>query len=99
MPARPGSSPIPGWGAYAITKHGLCALTRLVAEENQASDQGVGDLPGRWTTMTDDVPQPARRRFLRVADVVGFVDGLLLQDANVKMGPEILMRTMRNPWE
>ena len=49
--------------------------------------------------MTDDAPEAARRRFLRVADVVGVVDGLLLQDTNVKMGPEILMRTMRNPWD
>jgi NAD(P)-dependent dehydrogenase (short-subunit alcohol dehydrogenase family) len=90
----------PGLGAYAITKHGVCALTRLVAEENQefgikawAICPGMVDTP-----MTDDAPETARRRFLRVEDVVSVVDGLLLQDANVKMGPEILMRTMRNPW-
>lgn len=91
----------PGLGAYAITKHGVCALTRLVAEENQelgirawAICPGMVDTP-----MTDGAPEAARRRFLRVADVVGVVDGLLLQDENVKMGPEVLMRTMRNPWE
>jgi hypothetical protein len=45
-----------------------------------------------------DAADDVRRRFLRVADVVGVVEGLLLQDDNVMLGPEILVRTMRNPW-
>jgi 3-oxoacyl-[acyl-carrier protein] reductase len=89
-----------GLGGYAISKHGVCALTRLVAEENQ--DRGIkawAICPGMVDTpMTEDAPEKARRQFLRVADVVEVVEGLLLQDGNVKMGPEILIRTMRNPW-
>jgi short-subunit dehydrogenase len=90
----------PGLGGYAITKHAVCALTRLVAEENQelgikawAICPGMVDTP-----LTAYAPEAARRRFLRVADVVEVVERLLLQTGNVKMGPEILIRTMNNPW-
>ena len=48
--------------------------------------------------MTADAPDQARRRFLRVADVVEVVEGLLFLHDNVKMGPEILIRTMSDPW-
>jgi short-subunit dehydrogenase len=90
----------PGTGGYTISKHGLCALTALIAEENQelgikawAICPGMVDTP-----MSAGAPESARRRFLRVADVVDVVDGLLLQGVNVKMGPEIVIRTMANPW-
>lgn len=90
----------PGTGAYAISKHGLVALTKLIAEENQklgikawAICPGMVDTP-----MSAGAPESARQKFLRVADVVDVVEGLLLQDANVKMGPEILIETMANPW-
>jgi NAD(P)-dependent dehydrogenase (short-subunit alcohol dehydrogenase family) len=88
-----------GMGAYAVSKHGLCALTRLIAEENQ--ELGVkawAICPGMVDTPLVGDAGPARERFLKVADVVGVVETLLLQDDNVKMGPEILIRTMRNPW-
>jgi short-subunit dehydrogenase len=90
----------PGFGAYAVSKFALCALTRLVAEENQALGiKAWAICPGMVDTpMTADAADDVRRRFLRVADVVGVVEGLLLQDDNVMLGPEILVRTMRNPW-
>jgi NAD(P)-dependent dehydrogenase (short-subunit alcohol dehydrogenase family) len=88
-----------GMGAYAVSKHGLCALTRLIAEENQ--ELGVkawAICPGMVDTPLVDADAPTRERFLEVADVVGVVEALLLQGDNVKLGPEILVRTMRNPW-
>ena len=92
----------PGPGASAITKHGVCALTRLVAEENQEFGiRAWAICPGMV-----DTPMTDRRPGGGPASVPagggrgrGGLDGLLLQDTNVKMGPEILMRTMRNPWE
>ena len=89
-----------GLGAYAVSKHAVCALTRLVAEENQAVGiKAWAICPGMVDTpMTADNPDDARRRFLRVADVVEVVEGLLFLHDNVKMGPEILIRTMSDPW-
>ena len=90
----------PGLGAYAVSKHAVCALTRLVAEENQGLGiKAWAICPGMVDTpMTADAADNARRRFLRVADVVEVVEGLLFLHDNVKMGPEILVRTTRDPW-
>jgi hypothetical protein len=43
-------------------------------------------------------PSANPHNFLRVEEVVGVVRFLLTQGANVKMGPEILIRTTRNPY-
>ena len=48
-----------GLGGYAISRHGVCALTRLVVEENQ--DRGIkawAICPGMVDTpMTEDAPE------------------------------------------
>ncbi len=89
-----------GMGAYAISKHALRVLTELIQEENQ--DYGIkawSICPGfvdspmaGWTSGTN----PAN--FLAVDEVVSVVRFLLGQGANVKMGPEILIRTTRSPY-
>lgn len=90
-----------GMGAYAISKHALRVLTELVQEENQefgvkawAICPGFVDTPmvAAWA------PEANPHNFLRVEDVVGVVRFLLSHGANVKMGPEILIRTTRNPY-
>ena len=88
-------------GAYAISKHALRVLTELIQEENQefglkawAICPGFVDTPmvAAWA------PNANPHHFLRVEEVVGVVRFLLTQGANVKMGPEILIRTTRNPY-
>ncbi len=90
-----------GMGAYAISKHALRVLTELIQEENQeyglkawAICPGFVDTPmvAAWA------PSANPRNFLRVEEVVDVVRFLLTQGANVKMGPEILIRTTRNPY-
>jgi NAD(P)-dependent dehydrogenase (short-subunit alcohol dehydrogenase family) len=90
-----------GMGAYAISKHALRVLTELIQEENQefglkawAICPGFVDTPmvAAWA------PSANPHNFLRVEEVVGVVRFLLTQGANVKMGPEILIRTTRNPY-
>lgn len=89
-----------GMGPYAVSKHALRVLTELIEEENQdfgikawAICPGFVDTPmGGWAEGTN------RSNFLTVAEVVEVVRFLLTQGANVKMGPEILVRTTRNPW-
>ena len=89
-----------GMGAYAISKHALRVLTELIQAENQefglkawAICPGFVDTPlaASWE------PSANPHNFLRVEDVVGVVRFLLTQGANVQMGPEILIRTTRNP--
>jgi len=76
-------------------------LTELIQEENQefglkawAICPGFVDTPmvAAWA------PNANPHHFLRVEEVVGVVRFLLTQGANVKMGPEILIRTTRNPY-
>ena len=89
-----------GMGAYAISKHALRVLTELIQDENQAFGlkawaicPGFVDTPlAAWAADTNP------SHFLTVEDVVGVVRFLLTQEANVKMGPEILIRTTRNPY-
>jgi NAD(P)-dependent dehydrogenase (short-subunit alcohol dehydrogenase family) len=89
-----------GMGPYAISKHALRVLTELIQEENQdfgikawAICPGFVDTPmGGWASGTN------RKNFLTVEEVVEIVRYLLTQGANVKMGPEILIRTTRNPY-
>jgi NAD(P)-dependent dehydrogenase (short-subunit alcohol dehydrogenase family) len=90
-----------GMGAYAISKHALRVLTELIQQENQecglkawAICPGFVDTPmvAAWA------PDANPHNFLRVEEVVDLVHFLLTQGANVKMGPEILIRTTRNPY-
>ena len=87
-------------GPYAVSKHALRVLTELIQDENQelgikawAICPGFVDTPmATWASDTDP------RNFLTVAEVVDVVRFLLTQGANVKMGPEILIRTTRSPY-
>jgi NAD(P)-dependent dehydrogenase (short-subunit alcohol dehydrogenase family) len=89
-----------GMGAYAVSKHGLRVLTELIQDENQehgvkawAICPGYVDTPMVAAWDPDALPH----NFLQVGEVVDVVRFLLTQGANVKMGPEILIRTTRNP--
>lgn len=90
----------PGMGAYAVSKHALRVLTELLQEENQALGiKAWAVCPGMVDTpMSDEHPDATRQRFLTVADVTEVVEVLLLQRDNVKLGPQILVRTMQDPW-
>jgi NAD(P)-dependent dehydrogenase (short-subunit alcohol dehydrogenase family) len=90
----------PGMGVYAVSKHALRVLTELLQEENQALGiKAWAVCPGMVDTpMSEAHPDAARERFLTVEDVADVVEGLLLQGDNVKLGPQILIRTMQNPW-
>ncbi len=90
-----------GMGAYAISKHALRVLTELIQQENQefglkawAICPGFVDTPmvAAWE------PGANPHNFLKVEEVVDVVRFLLTRGANVKMGPEILIRTTRNPY-
>jgi NAD(P)-dependent dehydrogenase (short-subunit alcohol dehydrogenase family) len=90
-----------GMGAYAISKHALRVLTELIQAENQelglkawAICPGFVDTPlaAAWALSANP------RNFLRVEEVTGVVRFLLTQGTNVKMGPEILIRTTRDPY-
>ena len=88
-----------GMGAYAISKHALRVLTELIQEENQ--DLGIkvwAICPGFVDTpLASWAPGTNRGNMLTVEDVVGIVRFLLIQGPNVKLGPEILIRTTRSP--
>ena len=91
----------PGWpsAAYCVSKHALRALTEVIQDGNH--DCGVKAwviCPGFVDTdMGYVVPGANPANFLRVSDVVDMVRFLLRSGDNVKLGPEILVRTMRNP--
>ena len=60
----------------------------------------TGTLSGTVTDPTRSVvPGADPANFLRVDEVVDVVSYLLHTGDNVKLGPEILLRTMRNPME
>lgn len=91
-----------GMGAYAISKHGLRVLTELIQQENQ--EFGVK----AWVICPGYVNTPMGvgfagsggnpSNFLKVDEVVDVVHFLLSQGENVKMGPEIVIRTTRGPF-
>jgi short-subunit dehydrogenase len=89
----------PGMAAYCVSKHALRALTEVIQDANH--DNGIKAwiiCPGFVDTdMGDVVPGANPLNFLRVGDVVDVVRYLIRLDYNVKLGPEILIRTMRNP--
>jgi NAD(P)-dependent dehydrogenase (short-subunit alcohol dehydrogenase family) len=90
---------VPGLAAYCVSKHALRALTEVIQDANH--DHGIkawAICPGFVDTeMGDVVPGANREHYLSVAEVVDVVRYLLALHDNVKLGPEILVRTMRNP--
>jgi NAD(P)-dependent dehydrogenase (short-subunit alcohol dehydrogenase family) len=96
-----GVSVVPGLAAYSVSKHALVALTAVVQEANQ--DAGVkawAICPGMVDTeMAGAISGANRDNFLQVDEVVDVVRYLLHTGDNVKLGPEVLVRTMRNPMD
>ncbi len=90
-----------GMGAYAVSKNALRVLTQLIQDENQGYGiKAWAICPGMVDTpMGVEMPGGNPERFLNVAEVVDIVRFLLRQGDNVKMGPEILIRTMLNPFD
>jgi NAD(P)-dependent dehydrogenase (short-subunit alcohol dehydrogenase family) len=96
-----GVSVVPGLAAYCVSKHALVALTAVVQEANQ--DAGIkawAICPGMVDTeMARTIPGANPDTFLRVDEVVDIVRYLLHTGDNMQVGPEVLVRTMRNPME
>lgn len=90
---------VPGLAAYCVSKHALNALTEIIQDANH--DNGIKAwvvCPGFVDTeMGTVVPGAKRENFLQVNEVVDVVRFLLQLGDNVKVGPEVLVRTMRNP--
>jgi short-subunit dehydrogenase len=90
---------VPGLAAYCVSKHALAALTEVIQDGNH--DNGIKAwivCPGFVDTeMGDVVPGANRASFLTVGEVVDVVRFLIRQGDNVKIGPQVMVRTMRNP--
>jgi NADP-dependent 3-hydroxy acid dehydrogenase YdfG len=90
---------VPGLAAYCVSKHALRALTEVIQDANH--DNGIKSwviCPGFvGTDMGYVVPGANPTSFLQVDEVVDVIRFLLRTGDNVKLGPEILVRTMRNP--
>jgi short-subunit dehydrogenase len=90
---------VPGLAAYCVSKHALRALTEVIQDGNH--ENGIKAwvvCPGFVDTdMGYVVPGTDASAFLQVEEVVDVVRFLLRLADNVKLGPEILVRTMRNP--
>lgn len=90
---------VPGLAAYCVSKHALRALTEVIQDGNH--DNGIKAwvvCPGFVDTdMGYVVPGAKPENFLSVDEVVDVVRFLLHTGDNVKLGPEVLIRTMRNP--
>ena len=92
---------VPGLAAYCVSKHALVALTEVIQDGNH--DNGIKAwviCPGFVDTdMGYVVPGANHASFLTVEEVVDMARYLLHTGDNVKLGPQILLRTMRNPME
>jgi 2-hydroxycyclohexanecarboxyl-CoA dehydrogenase len=90
---------VPGLAAYCVSKHALVALTEVIQDGNH--DNGIKAwviCPGFVdTAMGYVVPGANPANFLTVEEVVDVARYLLHTGDNVKLGPQILLRTMRNP--
>jgi short-subunit dehydrogenase len=90
---------VPGLAAYCVSKHALVALTEVIQDANH--DNGIKAwviCPGFVDTdMGYVVPGANPANFLTVEEVAGMARYLLHTGDNVKLGPQILLRTMRNP--
>jgi NAD(P)-dependent dehydrogenase (short-subunit alcohol dehydrogenase family) len=89
----------PGLAAYCVSKHALGALTEVIQDANH--DNGIKAwviCPGFVDTeMGDVVPGANRGSYLDVDEIVDVARYLIRLGDNVKLGPQILVRTMRNP--
>jgi len=94
-----GVASVPGLAAYCVSKHALCALTEVIQDANHHNGIKAWVVcPGFVDTdMGSVVPGANPANFLRVDEVVDLVRFLLHTGDNVKLGPEVLIRTMRNP--
>jgi 2-hydroxycyclohexanecarboxyl-CoA dehydrogenase len=90
---------VPGLAAYCVSKHALRALTEVIQDGNHGNGIKAWVVcPGFVdTAMGYVVPGANPANFLQVDEVVDVVRYLLHTGDNVKLGPEILLRTMRNP--
>jgi 2-hydroxycyclohexanecarboxyl-CoA dehydrogenase len=90
---------IPGLAAYCVSKHALVALTEVIQDAHH--DDGIKAwvvCPGLVdTAMGYVIPGANPGNFLEVDEVVDVVRFLLHTRGNVKLGPQVLVRTMRNP--
>ncbi|TMF86893.1 MAG: SDR family oxidoreductase [Chloroflexi bacterium] len=90
---------VPSLAAYCVSKHALVALTEVVQDANH--ENGIKAwvvCPGFVDTeMGTVVPGAKPENFLKVEEVVDLVRYLLGLGDNVKLGPPVLVRTMRNP--
>jgi len=90
---------VPGLAAYCVSKHALAALTEVIQDGNH--DNGIKAwviCPGFvGTEMGEVVPGANHSSFLTVGEVVDVVRFLIRLGDNVKIGPQVLVRTMRNP--
>ena len=90
---------VPGLAAYCVSKHALSALTEVIQDANH--DNGIKAwviCPGFVDTeMGQVVPGGNRNHYLHVDEIVDMVRFLIRSGDNVKLGPQILIRTMRNP--
>ncbi|HLZ26341.1 MAG TPA: SDR family NAD(P)-dependent oxidoreductase [Chloroflexota bacterium] len=94
-----GVASVPGLAAYCVSKHALRALTEVIQDANHHNGIKAWVVcPGFVDTdMGSVVPGANPANFLRVDEVVDLVRFLLHTGDNVKLGPEVLIRTMRNP--
>ena len=90
---------VPGLAAYCVSKHALVALTEVIQDGNHGNGIKAWVIcPGFVdTAMGYVVPGANPASFLTVEDVVDTARYLLHTGDNVKLGPQILLRTMRNP--
>ena len=94
-----GTGIVPGLAAYCVSKHALVALTEVIQDGNH--DNGIKAwviCPGFVDTeMGYVVPGANRAAYLAVEEVVDVARFLIRLGDNVKIGPQVLVRTMRNP--
>jgi len=90
---------VPGLAAYCVSKHALRALTGVIQDAHHNNGIKAWVIcPGFVDTdMGYVIPGANPASFLQVDEVVDVVRFLLHTGDNVKLGPEILVRTMSNP--
>jgi 2-hydroxycyclohexanecarboxyl-CoA dehydrogenase len=90
---------VSGLAAYCVSKHALVALTEVIQDANHENGiKAWAICPGFVDTdMGYVVPGANPANFLTVEEVVDMARYLLHTGDNVKLGPQILLRTMRNP--
>jgi len=94
-----GMAIVPGLAAYCVSKHAQVALTEVIQDGNHDNGIKAWVICPRFvdTAMGYVVPGANPANFLTVEEVVDMARYLLHTGDNVKLGPQILLRTMRNP--